>query len=262
MNRGFGVAASIENDFIAPLALAAEQAGFSTFWVNDVDGKSGLEQLARAQEVTSTIRLGVGVMPIDRWTTDLIISEVERLELDPARLYLGIGAGALHTGSLEAVRSAILDLKSRITARVLVGALGPKMVALSGELADGPVLSWLTPSSAVDLAGIARDAAKAAGRPEPAVIMYMRTAVAEAATLRLEEESARYDGYPAYARHFARMGVKAIDTTAFGDRAAIEATYGKYDPAIDEVVCRAITATESLDAYLEILHEAAPQVAQ
>ena len=75
MNRGFGVSALVNPDIIAPLANAAEAAGYQTFWVNDVPDGNGLERLARAQQVTSRVRLGVGVLPVDRWSADTIAGE-------------------------------------------------------------------------------------------------------------------------------------------------------------------------------------------
>ena len=83
MERGYGVSALINPDLIAPLARAAEAAGYQTFWVNDVPGGNGLEQLSRAQQVTSRIRLGAGVLPVDRWNAQSISDEIARLDLDP-----------------------------------------------------------------------------------------------------------------------------------------------------------------------------------
>lgn len=258
MERGYGVAAAIDANMISPLAAAAERAGFTTFWVNDTEAGNGLEQLRRAQEATERIRLGVGVLAVDRWSAEQIVTELDRLRLDQTRLDLGIGAGQLHAGSLEAVREVAEGLRSKSTARVLIGALGPRMVALGGEAADGVVLSWLTPTSAQTLAGVVRDAASASGRPAPRVVAYARTASNPDAFGRLERESATYESYPAYKRHFDRLGVRAIDTTARGSASEIDAFLNQFANSIDEVVCRAIPASETLDGYLEVLTAAAP----
>jgi alkanesulfonate monooxygenase SsuD/methylene tetrahydromethanopterin reductase-like flavin-dependent oxidoreductase (luciferase family) len=82
VNRGYGVSALINQEMIAPLAQAAEKGGYSTFWVNDVPGGNGLEQLQRAQSATNSIRLGVGVLPVDRWSATSIADEVTRLKLN------------------------------------------------------------------------------------------------------------------------------------------------------------------------------------
>lgn len=258
MLRGYGVAAAIDADMIAPLATAAEQAGYATFWVNDTEAGNGLEQLRRAQAATSTIRLGVGVLAVDRWSADKIIDQIQRLGLDPARLDLGIGAGQLQAGSLDAVRRAAEGLKAHTTTRVLVGALGPRMVALGGEAADGVVLSWLTPEAAGKIAVVVRQAAASAGRPTPQVVAYARTATNPDAYERLARESATYEGYPAYKRHFDRLGIRAIDTTARGSAADIDAFLNQFAGSIDEMVCRAIPVSENASSYLEVLAAAAP----
>ncbi|HET7056042.1 MAG TPA: LLM class flavin-dependent oxidoreductase, partial [Thermomicrobiales bacterium] len=152
MERGYGVSALVSPDLIAPLAQAAEADGYQTFWVNDVPGGNGLEQLAQAQAVTSGIRLGVGVLPVDRWSAEQIAAEVHRLRLDPERLLLGIGAGAMHKGSLDAIGNLASELIRLVPTRVLIGALGPKMCRLAGSAAHGVILNWLTPDAAADLA--------------------------------------------------------------------------------------------------------------
>lgn len=254
MTRGFGVSAAIDPDLTGALAAAAETAGYATFWVNDVPGGNGLEQLKRAQEATSTIRLGVGVLPVDRWSAEQIATTIQRLALDSHRLDVGIGAGALHAGSLAAVESCAASLKHLTTARVLVGSLGPKMVALGGAAADGVILNWLTPEAAEDLALVARDASSGGTH----VVAYVRTASSREAEGRLRVESEAYEGYPSYKRHFDRMGVRAIDTTICGNRTDIGDRFTRFDRSVDEVVCRAITASESLTDYLEVLAAAAP----
>lgn len=253
MNRGYGVSALINPDFIAPLASAAESAGYSTFWVNDVEAASGLEQLARAQAATATIALGVGVLPVDRWTPAQVEQTCQSLALDPSRLIIGIGAGPLHKGSLAAVKSCATDLRARDLGQVVVGALGPKMCALAGSDADGVLLNWLTPDSAAELGQITRNASSAS----PTIRAYIRTAASVEASQRLQRECAAYESYPSYARHFARMGVTAMDTCILGNAISINERFEGY-AGCDEVVARAIVGEESTAAYLEVLNAAAP----
>jgi len=255
MKRGYGVSAMINPAHVAPLAKAAEEAGHQTFWVNDISEANGLEQLARAQATTSTIRLGVGVLPVDRWDAQSIATAVRTNKLDPARLLIGIGAGNMHKGSLVAVQDVADGLRALTTSKVLVGALGPKMCALGGSHANGVLLNWLTPASITDLGGLTRTASL---HPTE-VIAYVRTAVDPAARARLEAEASSYEGYPSYKRHFDRMGVRAIDTTIFGDSDAITARFEAYGPVANEIVARAIAADDSLAAYLDVLHVASGQ---
>ncbi|MDQ2683019.1 MAG: LLM class flavin-dependent oxidoreductase [Chloroflexota bacterium] len=256
MKRGFGVSALIASDFVGPLAQQAEASGYATFWVNDVPGGNGLAQLGRAQQATSRIRLGVGVLPVDRWTAEEIAAVIAAQGLDESRLLLGIGAGALQTGSVEATRAFAEDLRGVTTASILVGALGPRMVRMAGEATDGVLLNWLTPVAASESADIIRSAAGEAGRAIE-VIAYVRTAASPQAAERLASESAAYEGYPSYKRHFDRMGVRAIDTTVNGGSSEISARYALYT-GVDEIVCRAIVSEETLDAYSDVLAAAAP----
>jgi len=258
LNRGYGVSALIDQELIAPLARAAEQGAYSTFWVNDVPGGNGLEQLQRAQAATSVIRLGVGVLPVDRWSADAIASDITRLCLDPERVVIGIGAGALHAGSLEATGTVARQLIERLPVRVLIGALGPAMCRLAGSGAHGVILNWLTPTAAAELGQLTRDGAASVGRPVPEIVAYIRTAADPLAQDRLVNEASAYEGYPAYNRHFTRMGVSALETAVNGTAAAIDNRFEAYANAVDELVARAITAGDTLADYLTVLDAAHP----
>ncbi len=82
-----------------------------TFWVNDTPGSDGFEGLRLAAEVTSTIRLGIGVIPIDRRPPDTIIQAIEAKKLPKERLIVGVGAGAELYGSLDSVRAAVQTIR-------------------------------------------------------------------------------------------------------------------------------------------------------
>src|SRR5919112_1536594 len=94
MARGFGIAAATLSSLVAPLAAAAEANGYDTVWVNDTPGSDGFEGLRLAAEETSTIRLGVCVIPIDRRPPDAIVAAIDAKQLPKNRLIVGIGAGA------------------------------------------------------------------------------------------------------------------------------------------------------------------------
>jgi alkanesulfonate monooxygenase SsuD/methylene tetrahydromethanopterin reductase-like flavin-dependent oxidoreductase (luciferase family) len=93
MGRGFGVAAAVSHDVIREIAREAEQLGYTSFWCNDTPGADGLAALAEAAAVTTTITLGVGVIPLDRRPADVIAADVAALGLPQERLLLGIGSG-------------------------------------------------------------------------------------------------------------------------------------------------------------------------
>lgn len=257
--RGFGVAGALDHAIVRDLARAAEDGGYRTFWANDTPDGDGLAALAAAASVTSRIRLGVGVIPLDRQPPDRIAGRVRELDLPVERLTLGVGAGGARQ-ALDLVRHGASALRDATGAEVLVGALGPKMCALAGEVADGALLNWLVPSYAATSAEVVRRAAQSTGRPNPRVDGYVRTALGPAATAKVRDESGRYASFPRYAAHFTRMGVDPMATSATGDTAdEVRQGLASYDDALDETVVRAIVADETVDAYLELLAAVAPR---
>ncbi|MGH7309699.1 MAG: LLM class flavin-dependent oxidoreductase, partial [Candidatus Rokuibacteriota bacterium] len=85
----------------------------------------------------------------------------------------------------------------------------------------------------------------------------VRAAVGAAGSARLAEEGARYATIPAYAAHFVRMGVKPVDTAIAVERPeALGPALGVWRGVVDEVVVRAITATDSVEENLALLRAA------
>lgn len=258
--RGYGVAGSLDHTIVETLAPAVERAGYASFWANDTPGGEGLASLAAAARATKTIDLGVGVIPLDRIPPKQIAVRLAELALPLGRVIVGVGSGAARTGTVELVRQAVVELKRQVPVRVYVGALGPRMCRLGGEVADGLLLSWLTPEAAKAAAGFVKEGADAAGRPVPVLASYLRAAL-PAAEAKLRQEADRYAGYPVYAAHFARFGVKAIETTVFGTEPEIQRKLARFDGLLDEVIVRAIAAEESGRSYLELVKACAPSAA-
>jgi alkanesulfonate monooxygenase SsuD/methylene tetrahydromethanopterin reductase-like flavin-dependent oxidoreductase (luciferase family) len=255
--RGFGVAGALPHEIIRVLAPAAEVAGYQTFWVNDTPHGDGLAALRVAADVTQTIRLGVGVIPLDRQAANIIIRRVAGLDLPQQRLLLGIGSGG--KGGLQRVAVGAAELEVGLNARVVVGALGPKMCALAGAASDGVLLNWLTADYIIPSAALVEEAAKNAGRAAPMILGYVRTAYGAGAREVFEEEAGRYAGYPSYAANFARMGTPAEQTAVIGDTPReIQAGLAPFTALLDETVVRAITGDESVAAYLSLLEAASP----
>jgi len=256
--RGFGIAGAVDHELTAELAHAAEESGYATFWANDTPTGDGLAALSAARRSTTSIRLGVGVIPIDRKPVTEILSHIRELELDQNRLIVGIGSGGLKQGAVERVRASALELRSVSNSRIVIGALGPRMCAIAGEAADGALLNWLTPEQLNASANTVESAARGAGRLHPWIGAYVRVALEGQGLERLRSEAERYEVFPAYAAHFKRMGVRAIDTSAAGTANAIQRKLRTFAGRANEIIVRAIAADESLNAYLTILHAAAP----
>ena len=247
-----GIAAAAGAEVGARVAAAADAAGLHALWVNDTPGHDALAVLAAAAGATERLVLATGVLPIDRRTPDDILADAEALPAD--RLVLGIGSGQLRTGAVARVTDAATALRAGTEARVVVGALGPRMRRTGAEASDGLLLSWLTPEIAADQARHAHELARTAH-----VALYVRTAADPDAIPALDEEAQRYAGYPAYAANFARLGVQAAETVI--RPAALRDRIAAYRAAADEVVLRAITASGSLDEHLRFIDAVAEAVA-
>jgi F420-dependent oxidoreductase-like protein len=85
---------------------------------------------------------------------------------------------------------------------LLLSALGPAMLRIAGELADGTVTVWTTPSSvAADIVPLVTRAATDAGRPAPRVVagvVASVTADPERVTREVAERFAGVDQLPNY----------------------------------------------------------------
>jgi alkanesulfonate monooxygenase SsuD/methylene tetrahydromethanopterin reductase-like flavin-dependent oxidoreductase (luciferase family) len=255
VQRGFGVAGALDHDIIRPVAAEVERLGYASFWTNDTPKGDGLAALHAAAESTQGIRLGVGVIPVDRVEPVRIAERIAELGLPRDRLLVGIGAGGQKRGSLDIVRQACRVLREHGISTA-VGALGPNMVRLAAEESDGVLLNWLTPGTAARSVEAFR--ADGGGRT-PRAIAYVRVAYGAGALERLESEALRYESFPQYAAHFERMGVRAIDTCVEGPTAAaIQAGLSTFSEVVDETVVRAITGEETAHAYLALAAAAAP----
>lgn len=257
VDYGFAVFAGIAPEIIRASAGEAEVLGYRSFWVNHPGSVDGLVALGLAARETRRIDLGIGVIPLPTRGPESIAEgvSVNRLPLD--RLLLGVGSP--NPGSLARVRSGMAALRSRLGVRLVVAALGPQMCRLAGEVADGVLFNWLTPDHARRSSEWVRAGAAAAGRRPPRLFAYVRLALGADANVRLEEEGARYAAIPAYGAHFVRMGVKPVETAiAAPEASAIPHALARWHGVIDEVVVRAITATDTVEEHLALLRAAKP----
>lgn len=266
--RGFGVAAAISPEVIRTAAQLAESLGYHSFWVNDTPQGDGLEALAGAASVTSTIKLGVGVIPLSRRPADQIVAQLRtmdgsrggaaRLPLD--RLWLGVGSGAGGAGAMKRVRDGLETLNAEANTSVFLSALGPRMSRLCGEAADGVLFNWLTPEFALTANDWVRDGARKAERDVPILASYVRVSLGDAGAARFEQEAGRYGSIPQYADHFKRMGVAPVETGICASTAEdIQRGLERWDGVLDEVVVRSITPSDTLEETLALVRAAAPQ---
>ena len=258
MGRGFALFAGTTPEIIRASAREAEALGYSSFWVNHPGSIDGLAALAHAAGETKRIELGIGVIPLHTRGPESIVQGVRATKLPLDRLLLGVGSP--NPNSLGRVRDGVAALRLELKTRLVVAALGPKMCRLAGEIADGVLFNWLTPEHARLSAGWVREGAAAAGRKAPTLYAYVRLALGPKACEKLAEEGRRYAAIPAYGAHFARMGVKPVETAIAAQKAdEIPAALAKWwQGAVDEIVLRAITAADTLEENTALLRAARP----
>lgn len=257
---GFGVSAGYGAAILEPLAATVEALGYESFWVNDsgrpdADGLADLAVVARA---APGLRLGVGVVPLDRRPPERVTADLERLGLPLDRVRVGLGSGSEAQRPIGLVRAGVAELRRAIPAAVIfIAALGPRMSELAGEVADGVLLNWAVPERLVGSVARIRRSAAAAGR-DPASVdawTYVRAAVGPDARARLGGEAERYARSPAYGRQFAEMGVPLDAVGVAGDD--LPAQLGPYRDVMDGVVVRALPAATAQGNLLEELVEIA-----
>ena len=186
------------------LASAVEAAGLDDVWLwEDCFWSGGVAAVSAALAATSTVRVGLGLMPAPLRNPVLAAMEISGLaRLYPGRFVPAAGHGVLpwmeQVGAavdspmgllrewVAAVRALLhgetltvsgqyvrldhvaLDWPPETVPPLLVGARGPRTLALAGELADGLCLdASLTP------AGVARAIERSAARRPSEVVVYL-----------------------------------------------------------------------------------------
>jgi alkanesulfonate monooxygenase SsuD/methylene tetrahydromethanopterin reductase-like flavin-dependent oxidoreductase (luciferase family) len=257
-SRGFGVAAGLDPDVARPLAERCAELGYDSMWSNDHPGAKGLDTLAEFGSAAPNLDLGVAVIALDRTPPETIAADIERLGLDPSRLWLGVGAG-FSEKPLTRMRESLPDLREKLPGvRLVLAAMGPKMCALAGAEFDGAFFNWMTPEFAAGARAKVEVGALDAGRPTPPIFGYVRTAVGPDAAERLAKEESFYrDLHDGYRNHFARLaepegtvGVAAADAS---DAQSQLAAY----TALDTVVVRGL-ASAKVDPMLALAESAPP----
>ncbi|MDQ2750589.1 MAG: LLM class flavin-dependent oxidoreductase [Actinomycetota bacterium] len=176
----------------------ADAAGLDELWLwEDCFYAAGIASAAAALAWTARMRVGIGLLPAPLRNLALTAMEVATLaRLFPDRIEIGIGHGVQDWMAQvgERVDSPMTLLREHITAlrallageritthgryvhlddvaldwpplkapRIVVGAVGPRTIALSGELADGTLLTGGTTPETVRRVRAQLDEARAA----------------------------------------------------------------------------------------------------
>jgi alkanesulfonate monooxygenase SsuD/methylene tetrahydromethanopterin reductase-like flavin-dependent oxidoreductase (luciferase family) len=257
--RGFGIAAGLDAPVAAELAGHCAADGYASMWSNDHPMASGLETVTEFVRAVPQLEVGVAVMALDRHDPADIAAKMRALGLDPRQLWIGIGSGFTKR-PLGVVRDGIAALRSEMPdGRIVVAAMGPKMCALAGALADGAFLNWMTPERAAWARERVHEGAQEAGREPPPVLGYVRVAVgADAGERLLKEESFYREMHHGYKRHFAALGAEPGTIGVAAEAPAqVQAELERYD-AIDHLVVRAL-AHADIESLGRVADAAAPR---
>jgi 5,10-methylenetetrahydromethanopterin reductase len=164
-------------NLIVPFAVEAERVGFDEIWVvEDCFFRGGIAQAAVVLTATTTIAVGIGILPAAPRNPVFTTLEAATLaELFPGRLTLGIGHGmpswmrqigewpaspltllsehlttikallagetVTRTGRYVSLDNIVLESAPPVIPPVLAGVRGPKSLALAGRAADGVILA-------------------------------------------------------------------------------------------------------------------------
>ncbi len=253
----FGIAA-VPRDGTERLGRAVESLGYDELWANDTRRGSGLSTLAAAAAGTSDLRLGVGVIALSERGPERIAAEVEAAVaagLPRDRLILGLGSGA--SRSLGLVRRGVAAVRELLPGiPVAVAAVGPRMCALGGAVADVVLLNWSLPEHLATQRDWIAEGAASGGREVPDVAAYVRVAVGPGARERLRGEMERYARHsPAYTAIFG--GQTGLVGVAAADPAGVHDGLVAYRALLDTCVVRALPDGDGIDDWLRVAEAAA-----
>ena len=272
---------------------ACEDAGFASFWVPQVPGYlDALTVVALLGQSTTRIEIGTAVVPIQ--TRHPLIMAQQALTTQIActgRFSLGLGAShhwiingqlglpydkpaRLLADYLDVLRAALsgpgqvtvenksyrvhasVDVSDSTDTPVLVAALGPMMLRLAGERADGTIL-WMADERAIESHVVPRitPAAHDAGRPSPRIIAGVPVALCgagevDAARAYASELLGHANFSPNYVRLLQHGDARDVgDTMAAGDEAAVLQRLSRYrDAGVTDLAARVVPLGDDVAA--------------
>jgi len=256
-----GDASSGPIDKVVGACRDAADAGYASFWLPQTMGMDAMTALAVVGREVPDIELGIAVVPtFPRHPIVMAQQALTTQAISGGRLTLGIGLShqpiiessygysfdkpirhmreyldallpLVREGNVafagETVTARIgLDVRGAAPVRVVLAALGPKMLELAGGRADGTA-TWMTgPATlAQHVVPTIRAAAAAAGRPAPMVGAGFPVCVTDdvdGARAAAAKTFAIYGTLPSYRAMLDREGAAGPEDVAIvGDEAAV-----------------------------------------
>jgi len=267
MDLGICVRNVPAND-LADVGRFAEANGFAEVFVPDgargamidgdgkLNGRDAFCGFAAMFSATSVVRGALGVAAVPMHHSLVLPNLASTLqEMSGGRFSLGLGVShpeqtkrfgiEFPAKQIDYMRTWIRDLRQRSATGmaygggwpVLLAALGPRMVQLGAEEADGLVLNWLTPEHAA--ASVAKVRAAAPEGASPRTVLYLRLMTDEA----LRQDAIRYDEMANYHRNFVAQGITNTDeiiagtTLSLSDLGAAKARIEEYRASDLDLLC-------------------------
>ena len=246
------------------LGQLAERLGYETVWAPEGAGRDSLTALATIAMKTEQVRLGTGILPIyARTATNTAMGAAGMAAVSGGRFILGLGVGHRPTvegrdgvpftrpisrlrETIRIVRGLLSGDSVSVDGRhfkvsgaslgaaapaervpIYVAALGPQMLELAGEMADGVLMNWTAESFLPQAVEHIKRGARIAGRDitEIDIAGYVRVAPGgdeEAVRASLRGQVARYASNTFYRNFFAETGFgremsEAAEALAAGD---------------------------------------------
>jgi probable F420-dependent oxidoreductase len=198
-----------------PLVESLPDLGYTDAWSAESNGYDAFTPLALVSVWAPALRLGTAIAPVfTRGPGTLAMQAATMAAAAPGRFVLGVGSSSnviverWNAGSFEQpyqrVRDTVRFLRSalagekvaeeyetfsvkgfRLTAPpeqpppILIAALRSGMLKLAGREGDGAIVNWLSPEDVRTVAGIVKEAAADAGKPEPEVAARIFVAPSE-----------------------------------------------------------------------------------
>lgn len=199
-----------EGDELDVVRRAAE-LGYDSAWTPSGADAAAFDRCIR-WHLASRLPVGISVVPASGAPPAFYAGQALRAwEQTSGHFTLGVGSGRMRHAA-AGMRAYLGELRGMLPPDLplYVAALGPLVLDVAGELADGVALNWSTPEQVAWSRGRVTATARKAGRAVPAVVEYIRTAVDPDADLARSTVGRAVRGYAlgpgAYRKHFERMG--------------------------------------------------------
>ncbi len=257
-------------DDLIGVAKRVEAVGLDSAWLANIFSFDAISTLALIGRETERLRVGTAVTPTyprhptaiaqqalttqvacgGRFTLGIGLSHqivIEgmlglsyRRRAAHMREYLGVlmplvrGEAAHFSGEEYRVRGVSLDVPGSEGMAVVVAALGPAMLQVAGELADG-TNTWMVGPKTMEEHVIKRltAAAAAAGRPAPQVVggyPVVLTNKPDAARAKIAGDLAMYGQLPSYRAMLDREGADGpADIAMLGDENGLRGEIGRLE---------------------------------